>query len=155
MAMRFSLTTEWPMASNILRICWLWPSKQRDLVPAVLFGLFEVFDLGRSGFETVFEDDATTEFVDGDGSRKALYLDVIDLWDRFRRRDKICKLAVVRENDQALGIVIEASDRMKAAMALDEVDDQLSAFGVGGARKITFWFVEQNVDVFALFRAWY
>ena len=62
----------------------------------------------------------------------------------FDDGDKIRKLAVVRKNDQPLGVEVEPADRMQASMAFYQIGDGLSALRGRRAGKITFGFIEQG-----------
>ena len=62
-----------------------------------------------------------------------------------RVRDKLREVAVVREHEETLGVVVEATDREHTRLRRDEIDGRPSTFGIAGRRDDPARLVQQVV----------
>ena len=61
-------------------------------------------------------------------------------------REAVREVAVVREEEQPLGVRVETADREHARLGRHEVGDDLAPLRIGERRHHTPWLVEQVVD---------
>ena len=87
-------------------------------------------DLGRRG-EAVVELDALAQAAERAAVRLALDLDEVLLVDAEARvREAVGEVAVVGEQQQALGVGVEPADREHPGLGGHQVDDRRPALGV-------------------------
>src|SRR6267143_5477399 len=84
---------------------------QDDLKPGVGLCLINAFDFCRRRACSIFERDATSQSLNRLLGGHALYLCLVNLRDFVARGgDEVCKLAIVRQQQQTFSIEIQAAN---------------------------------------------
>src|SRR5688572_18480117 len=67
-------------------------------------------------------------------------------------REAQCEVTVVRQEDQALGVVVQPSHRIQIApLERQQVGDDAALLGIAARGDVTLWFVDGNVNLAASF----
>jgi hypothetical protein len=121
----------------------------RDAEPRVLGLAGKDFDLGGHRDLTVVECDAFAEQLDVTRVELAVDLDVIGLGHVAARREQLGReLAVVREEQDALGVEVEAPDGLHRHGTVREVVHHRGATAVvGDGRDARLGLVQQDVEL--------
>ena len=140
-ALRCRRCTGWPTASN-MRLTWRF--RPSWIVSSTMFGARQP-RLRRRG-AAVLELDAVRECVQRLLARLAVDLRDVDLLDAVARvRETVCERAVVRHDERAGRVGVEAADRDDVRLARDEVDDGLAALRVARGRDDAGGLVQEQV----------
>jgi hypothetical protein len=121
----------------------------RDREPRVLALARQHFDFSRQRDHAVVELDAFAQPLDLLRAHLAMHLDVIGLRHVARRREELRgELAVVRQQQHALGVEIEAADRLHGYWQVRQVVHHRHATAiVGDCRDAGLRLVEQDVEL--------
>jgi hypothetical protein len=123
----------------------------RDLEPWVGLFLSDLLDLCRSCL-AVIEINSLLKVVYLAGFENTLYLRQIGLGKfMFWVGDQVREIAVVRQDQHALGIIVKPAHGIDADLdAFQKVLDRWSSLGVGHRRDISRGLVQHNVDLWLL-----
>ncbi len=126
--------------------------REPDFVPDVVaIGTIELTDLGRRQLSPI-DRDAAPQSVDLVVARMALHLCVVGLLDEPGPRHRIGQGAVVRKDQQALGVEIEPADRVDLLPDVrgEQVDRERTIQRILRRRQVAARLVEQHVDLLAI-----
>lgn len=118
----------------------------RDIDPGVRFFLPDLPDLGRRGL-AVLQKDARFQRRDGAVFEHALDLHQIGLGKfMFGVRDQVSKIPVIRQEQQALGIVVQPAHRIYADLdAFQQIMHRGPSLRVGHGRHKTRRLVQHDI----------
>ncbi len=121
----------------------------RDAEPGVLALARQHLDLGGHRDRAVVETDTIAQLLEVFGLEVAVDLDVIRLRDVARRREQACReLAIVRQQQHALAVEVEAADRLHGSRQVRQVvHDRRATAVVGDGRDAGLRLVQQHVEV--------
>jgi len=118
----------------------------RDIDPGVRFFLPDLSDLGRRGL-AVLQKDSCFQRRDRTVFEHTLDLHQIGL-GKFMLgvRDQMGKIPIIRQEQQALGIVVQPADRVYADLdAFEQIVHRGPSLRIGHGRHKTRWFVQHNI----------